>query len=234
MHSVFISYPDPQSDIVGSLRECLSDLGIRAWVYSYDKTVSRDIWDEIKEKIESCKMVIYVISKESVDAEGQHRELDMAINLLTDMRPDLFIVPLLVGDVRFSEIPPSISHINGIYLDAFSKKSTALELAKLLSPDIAEENCSWRYPYPCQWLEVCNLDKWTEEYFDLGDYVYFRRLSPMGLFECYGPRLKDLFWFYSKNLRPAPFADEDGSYEREYVPREFRVMTMLMQEFQKK
>jgi hypothetical protein len=233
MHSVFISYPDPQRDIVGSLSGCLSDLGIRAWVYSHDKTIARDTWAEIQEIIESCKMVIYVISKESVDAEGQHRELDIVIDLLRGMRPDLLIVPVLVGDVRFSEIPKTISHINGLYLDAFSKKSTALELAKLLSPDIAGKNWSWRYPHPCQWLEVCNLDQWTEEFFDLGDYVYFRRLSPMGLFECYSPKLKDLFWFYSKNLQPAPIADEDGAYERENVPREFRVKTMIMKEFQK-
>jgi TIR domain len=234
MHSIFISYPDHQREIVDSLRDCLSDLGIRAWVYSHDRTIARDAWDEIKEKIESCKMVIYVVSKESVGAEGQRRELDMAIDLLSRTRPDLLTVPVLVGDMNFSTIPKSISHVNGLYLDAFSKKSTALELAKLLSPDIAGENWAWRYPHPSQWLEVCNLDQWTEEFFDLGDYVYFRRLSPMGFFECYSPKLDGLFWFYSKNLRPAPIVDEDGAYERENVPREFRVITMIMKEFERR
>lgn len=234
MHSMFISYPDPHRDIVGSLRDCLSDLGIKAWVYSHDKTIAKDTWVEIKEKIESCKMVICVVSRESVGAEGQLRELDMAVNLLSSTRPDLLIVPVLVGDVRFSAIPKSISHVNGLYLDAFSKKSTALKLAKLLSPDIAGENWAWRYPRPSQWLEVCNLDQWTEEFFDLGDYVYFRRLSPMGLFECYSPKIDGLFWFYSKNLHPAPIVDEDGAYEKKNVPREFRVITMLMKEFERR
>ncbi len=234
MHSIFISYPDPQREIVGSLRDCLSDLGIRAWVYSHDRTIARDTWAEIKEKIESCKMVIYVVSKESVGAEGQRRELDTAIDLLSSTRPDLLTIPVLVGDVSFSAIPKSISHVNGLYLDAFSKKSTALELAKLLTPDIAGENWAWRCPHPSQWLEVCNLDQWTEEFFDLGDYVYFRRLSPMGLFECYSPKLDGLFWFYSKNLRPAPIVDEDGAYERENVPRSFMVITMIMKEFERR
>ncbi len=235
MHSIFVSYPDPENDIVGSLRECLSDLGIRAWVYSHDKTIAKDAWDEINEKIMSCQMIVYVVSKLSITAKGQHRELNMAIELMAKTRPDLLTVPVLVGDnISFSDIPDAIRNINGLYLDSFSKKTTALEIAKLLSPNIAGENWEWQYPLPRQWLEVCNLDQWTEEFFDLGEHVYFRRLSPMGLFECYSPKLKGLFWFYSKNLRSAPFVDEDGAYEREKVPYEYRVGTMIMREFERK
>jgi len=234
MHSIFISYPDPEKDIVGSLRECLADLGVQAWVYSHDKTIAKDTWGEIEEKILSCRMVVYVVSKHSVSAQGQHRELDTAIELIGKTRPDLLTVPVLVGDISFSDIPDAIRHINGLYLDTFSKKTTALGIAKLLNPNIAEENWEWRYPLPSQWLQVCNLDQWTEEFFDLGEYVYFRRLSPMGLFECYSPKLKGLFWFYSKNLRPAPFVDEDRAYEREQVPYEYRVGTMLMRELERK
>ena len=122
--------------------------------------------------------------------------------------------------------------MNGLYLDAFSKKTVALEIAKLLSPDIARENWEWRYPVPGQWLRVCHLDQWTEEFFDIDDCVYFRRISPMGFFECYSPKLNGLFWFYSRNLCPASFVDEDGSYEREKVPYEYRYGTLLMREFQ--
>ncbi len=232
MHEIFVSYPDPESDIVGSLRECLSDLGIRAWVYSHDKTIAKDTWDEIREKIMSSKMVVYVVSKSSVNAQGQDRELNMAIDLVSKTRPDLQVIPVLVGDRSFSGIPEAIRHVNGLYLDAFSKKTTALEIAKLLSPNIAQENWEWRYPVPGQWLRVCHLDQWTEEFFDLDDYVYFRRISPMGLFECYSPKLNGLFWFYSKNLCPAPFVDEDGSYVREQVPYEYRYGTLLTRELQ--
>ncbi len=220
--------------LLGNLRDCLSNYGIKAWVYSHDKTIAKDVWDEIERNIISSKMLVYVISKDSVSAEGQRRELNIAIELTSKTRPDLLIVPLLIGNVSFSETPEPISHVNGLYLDAFSVKTTALEIAKLLSPDIAGENWTWRYPHPSQWLEVCNLDQWTEEFFELGDCVYFRRLSPMGLFECYSPKLDGLFWFYSKNLRPAPFVDEDGAYEREKVPREYRVITMLMKELERK
>jgi hypothetical protein len=233
MQNIFISYPGEENDIVGSLRECLSDFDIKAWAYSYDKTIAKDMWEEINEKISLCKMVVFIVSEHSVHAKGQHKELIIAIELVKTTRPDLLILPVIVGDINFSDIPESISHINGLYLDAYNKKSTALEIAKHLlnKSNIFEENWEWRYPFPCQWLEVCNLDRWTEEFFNLGDYVYFRRISPMGLFECYSPKTKQLFWFYSKNLRPAPFIDDDRSYEREHVPDEYRVGTMLMKEF---
>ena len=234
MHSIFISYPDPEKDIVGSLRECLSDYGIRAWVYSHDKTIAKETWEEIEEKIQSCKLVVYVVSKNSVTAKGQHNELNIVIELIGKNRPDLLTVPVLIGDISFSDIPEVLQHINGLYLDHFSKKTVALEIAKLLSPNIAGENWEWRYPLPAQWLKVCNLDQWTEEFFDLGEYVYFRRLSPMGLFECYSPKLEGLFWFYSKNLRPAPFVDEDRSYERDHVPYDYRVGTMIRREIEGK
>jgi hypothetical protein len=234
MHNIFISYPDPEKDIVGSLREALSDFKVNAWVYSHDKTISKDSWEEINEKIQISKMVVFIVSEHSIKAAGQQRELETAIELINSTRPDLEIVPVIVGEINFSDIPEPIKHINGLFLDAGNKRSVALEIAKLLSPDILKEDWGWRYPHPCQWLEVCNLDQWTEEYFDLGDLVYFRRLSPMGLFECYSPKTNELFWFYSDNLRPATFIDEDGSYEREHVPEEFRVSTMLMKEFFKK
>jgi hypothetical protein len=45
----------------------------------------------------------------------------------------LQLIPVLVGDRSFSDIPEAIRRVNGLYLDAFSKKTTALEIAKLLS-----------------------------------------------------------------------------------------------------
>lgn len=230
MHQIFISYPNPDQEIIGNLRERLDGYGIKAWMYSYDKTISKDIWEEINEKIMSCRMVVFIISKHSTRAQGQNRELEIAIELISSTHPDLSIIPVIIGDINFSEVPDAISHINGIHLDTYNIKTVTLEISKILKPDILQTEWEWKYPTPCQWLEVSNLDQWTEEYFDIGDYVYFRRLSPMGLFECYAPKLNGLFWFYSKNLRPAPFVDEDRSYEREHVPEKYRVFTMLMKE----
>ena len=223
MHQVFISYPNPDQYIVGNLRERLGGYGIKAWVYTYDKTISKDIWEEINEKIMSCKMVIFVVSKHSANARGQRRELELAIERINTTHPDLSIVPVILGDINFSDVPESIKHINGINLDTHNIKTVTLKISKILNPEILQEECEWKYPLPCQWLEVSNLDQWTEEYFELGDYVYFRRLSPMGLFECYSPKLNGLFWFYSKNLRPAAFVDEDRSYERKNVPEKFTI-----------
>jgi hypothetical protein len=52
------------------------------------------------------------------------------------------------------------------------------------------------------------------------DQVAFEPTSPVSL--------------YSKNLRPAPFVDEDGAYEREQVPYEYHIGTMLMRELERK
>ncbi len=49
----------------------------------------------------------------------------------------------------------------------------------------------------------------------------------MGLFECYSPSIKELFWFWPPNLKPASFIDEDGYIERERVPFEYRIQGMF-------
>jgi hypothetical protein len=74
-------------------------------------------------------------------------------------------------------------------------------------------------------LEVCTIDAATEEYFEPGDQVYFRRLSPLGLFECYAPRINGLFWFAPRNLRMTDTVDADGALAREEVPWRFRYET---------
>ena len=69
---------------------------------------------------------------------------------------------------------------------------------------------------------MCNIDPWIEENFDLGDRVYFRRISPLGLFECYSPKLAGLFWFAPDNLRATDIVDEEGTLERQDVPWRYR------------
>ena len=39
-----------------------------------------------------------------------------------------------------------------------------------------------------------------EEYFDIGDKLYFRAVSPIGLFKCYAPKLNKLFWIAPQNV----------------------------------
>ena len=227
MYQIFISYPVQDETIIENLRERLDSSGIKAWMYSHDKTISEDIWEEINEKISSCKMILFVVSKHTKKSKGQKQELNHAINLITSSHPHISILPIIIGDISFSDVPEQINHINGIHLDIYNIKTVTIQISKTVNPDLSPKEWEWKYPLPCQWLEVSNLDQWTEEYFDLGDKVYFRRLSPMGLFECYSPKLEGLFWFYSKNLCPSSIVDEDGTYEKEHVPEKYRVSTLL-------
>ena len=43
-HSIFISYATPDQDLVENFADHLLQNGIKAWIYSIDKTLSSDIW----------------------------------------------------------------------------------------------------------------------------------------------------------------------------------------------
>ena len=134
------------------------------------------------------------------------------------------ILPVVIDDIGFAALPDDLRHINGMKLDAYTVSSTANEIASTFFPGRVEvkKHREWKYPRPGQWLKVCNIDQWTEEHFALEDLVYFRRISPLGSFECYSPKLKGLFWFAPHNLRMTDIVDENGSLERRDVPQTYR------------
>ena len=228
-HEVFISYPSPNEDIVENLVGRLEDLGVTVWVYSLDGTLAEDSWAEIELKIEESEVFLFVASRFSKDAQGQHRELSLALAKIRKVKTNLRAFPVVLDDVGFRSLPDELAAINGVRLDAYSVKSTAFAIAKTFFPELVavRKIQEWTYPRPGQWLEVCQIDPWIEEYFDLGDRVYFRRLSPLGLFECYSPKLQGLFWFASKNLQMSDVIDEGGLLERQKVPRRYRYDTSI-------
>lgn len=229
IHHAFICYPDQKKDIVENLAGRLRDIGVESWVYSIDQTLGEDVWKEIEEKIWCCQLFMFVASKYSVDAKGQHRELQLALDRIKKANEPvpLRMIPIVTDDIGFSSLPEDLSRVNGLRLDAFNVKSTAQEVAKTFFPNLleSEKNRDWKYPRPGQWLEVCNVTEWIIEYFELGDKVYFRRISPLGLFECYSPKLRGLFWFAPHNLRATDIIDEGGILERQYVPWRYRYST---------
>ena len=228
-HQVFISYPGPNEDIVENLAGRLRELGVAAWVYSIDKTLAEASWAEIEAKIDESEVFLFAASRFSKDAQGQHRELALALGKIRTVKANLRAFPVVLDDVGFRHLPAELAAINGVRLDAFSVKSTAFAIARTFFPELLETHKiqEWRYPRPGQWLEVCQIDPWIEEYFDLGDRVYFRRLSPLGLFECYSPSHGGLFWFAPLNLRISDVLDEGLSLEHEKVPRRYRYDTSI-------
>jgi hypothetical protein len=229
IHHAFICYPVQKEDIVENLASRLRDIGVEVWVYSINRTLAEDVWKEIKEKIQCCQLFMFVVSKHSLDAKGQHHELQLALDRVKKANKPvpLRMIPIVTDDVDFSSLPEDLSRVNGLRLDAYTVKSTAHKIARTFFPDLlkSEKNRDWKYPRPGQWLEVCNIDQWTEEYFELGDRVYFRRISPLGLFECYSPKLQGLFWFAPHNLRTTDITDEGGILERQEIPWKYRYST---------
>ncbi len=223
-HQVFICYPVQNQEIVENLAGCLRDIGVQAWVYSIDRTLAEKVWKEIEEKIRLCELFIFVASNFSIDAHGQHRELGLALDRFEKDNVFLRMIPILIGEIDFGSLPKELGSKNGLKLDAHTVNSTAHEIARTFFPDLlnAEQDRDWKCPKPGQWLEVCNIDQPTETYFDIGDQVYFRRISPLGLFECYSPKLDGLFWFAPHNLRATGVVDEGGVLERDRVPRSYR------------
>lgn len=229
MPHIFISYPDEEENIVGNLRGQLQGYGIEVWAYSYDKTLAEPAWLEIETKIKQAPVMIFIASEYTEAAEGQQRELDIVLNKISAVQHTMPIFPVVIRDFKFSDLPESIRHVNGERLTAFNVKTVSLNIAQTFFPGLFDESQTprWAYPRPGEWLEISKLDSVIEEYCDLGDQVYFRRISPMGLFECYFPKIKNLFWFSPDNLKRSTIIDEDGSLQREEVPSRYRCTTLI-------
>jgi len=227
MPHIFISYPEKDRDIVGSLRRRLKENGVDTWVYSHDKTLGKITWKEIKNKINKSRVIVFIASEYTKNAKGQHREITLALNKIVRAKNPSTILPIVINEYPFPKLPKKINHINGMKLSAFNVKSVALEIAKTFFPELFKKSMSpkWEYPKSCDWLEVCNLDGIIEKYCDMGDKLYFRRISPLGLFECYSPKINELLWVLPKNVKRTEIIDENGQAEREQVPVEYRFVT---------
>lgn len=222
-HQIFLSYATLDQDLIENFADHLLQRGIKAWVYSIDKTLSAETWPEIKTRIDQAELFAFAASDQSRDAQGQHRELEMAVEKVQSEGKEFRLLPIVIGDVAFSELPDSLRSINGVRLNACVISSTAQFVAKTFFPELFDHarDEPWKFPKPGEWLEVCDIDPGIEESFVLGDQLYFRRLSPLGLFECYSPKLNGLFWILPDNVRFSHFSQE----EIPDVPKEFRYNT---------
>ncbi len=223
-YNAFISYASADIDIVENLRGHLGRFGVTAWVYSLDRTLAADAWEEIETRIAESDLVIFVVSKSTPNAEGQQRELKLALEKIVPIAGTEKIMPVAITGTDFSALPDELRTKNGIYLDGYTVKSVAWIIAKRAFPSLveAESMKPWRYPIPGEWLEVSGLDGIIEQYFDIGDKLYFRALSPMGLLECYAPRISGLFWIAPENVKASTDIEDEKELEAS-VPKIYRV-----------
>ena len=78
-------------------------------------------------------------------------------------------------------------------------------------------------PQPGTWLEVSDLDSVCEEEgLALGDKLYFRVITSLGLFECYAPKLGRRFWIDPENVQAVTDLASVHALEQE-VPAIYRI-----------
>ena len=224
-HQIFLSYPAPDQDFVENFADHLSQNGVKAWVYSIDKSLSDSTWNEIEKRLDESELFAFAASVHSRGSTGQHRELQMAVEKIVKhgQKNEFRLLPIVLDDLPFEELPPPLNRVNGVRLNVYNVESMAQKVAQDCFPDLFDTSRDdpWKCPRLGQWLEVCKLDQGIEEYFNRGDLLYFRRLSPLGLFECYSPDLNELFWISPENVR----ASGNSQDECPPVPQQFRYMT---------
>ena len=159
-HQIFLSYPVLDQDLVENFADRLLQNGVKAWVYSIDKTLSAETWDGLKTRIAIAELFAFAASVNSRDSSGQHRELQMAIEKVTqDPGNRNRLLPIMIDDLPFSELPPLLNRVNGVRLNAYNVASTAKKVAGEFFPNLLNDvrDEPWKCPKPGQWLEVCSI-----------------------------------------------------------------------------
>lgn len=215
-YQIFISYAGPDMGLIENFQDRLKDFGVTAWVYSVDKSLSNNTWKEIETRIQSSSVMIFAVSAYTEDAEGQKMEMEMALKKFDDFQVNCKFFPLALRNTPFPIFPEKLRYINGERLDAHNVKTVAFNIANRFFPQLFEQqrDKQWKIPIPGEWLEICKMHEIIEEYFEIGDKLYFRSISPMGLLECFAPKIDDLFWIAPEYVKPAKITDEDKELEK--------------------
>ena len=72
-YHAFICHPSQNEEIVENLADRLRELGIKAWVYSLDRTLAEDVWTEIEERIRDCHLFIFEKGDAARVRQDRHR-----------------------------------------------------------------------------------------------------------------------------------------------------------------
>lgn len=227
----FLGYSDRDLQIASAIRTQLGQLGVHTWMYEYDKLLGDDVWEDIERNLRSSRVVLFLITDNTKAAKGQHREFQL-FALAKKTHPDLVQLPLFVtcDESRIPLTCEELQKTNGIKVFPGQYASTAWQIAKAHFPGCLESrNVPWLFPRPGQWLRVTELPPdWDRIGVHLNDHVYFRRISPAGLFECYIPRTQETGWFVPSDLA---FSDSDpAELPVRQVPLRYQLRTLFRAE----
>ena len=228
-YQAFISYASADKDITENFQDRLSRLGVNAWMYSLNRTLAANTWEEIKTKLIDSDLIIFVVSKNTPTAEGQQRELKLVLEKVESFAGTTKIMPILIDDgTKFSDLPTGLSNKNGAVMRVGNIETLAQKVTSAAFPSLTQQEFkNWKFPIPGEWLVISQLDEIIEQYnFSIGDKFYFRSISPMGLLECYAPKIEEIFWISHQCVKPS--SDTETDKEREdQIPKIFKVSGMI-------
>lgn len=227
-HEIFISYAGPDIEIVKNLRDRFAQYGVKAWVYSEDSTLAEKTWPEITQKLNESSLIVFIVSKNTATSQGQSTELDLAVKKIGSALNSHKIMPIFISGTDTSIAPHQLRIINGDFIDGDNVKSIALKITKQIFPFLldSEGQKPWKYPIPGEWLEVAKVNAQLERDFELGDKLYFRAISPIGLFECYSLKIQGLYWISPDNVKHSHDVEVNKELESQ-IPYEFTIMGMI-------
>lgn len=225
MSRVFISFAGPDQDIVENLRGRLVDLGVEAWVYTVDRVLAKAMWEDIEAQLAAADFFVFAISGAFQQSEGQQRELQQVVARMEAAGGQQRILPIVLGDTPYSALPAELRWVNGLQMDAGNVRAAAQQIVERFFPELlGEQNRRpWNVPRPGAWLRVARLADRIEEHLAVNDSLCFYRVSPMGLFECYSPRLDSLFWILPDLVVDARLTQEEIQRLDELVPFQYSV-----------
>ena len=204
---IFISYPQSEYELATKLKSEFKALGVDSWVYSEDKKLAEDSWLDIEKTILESDQIVYIINESTPRNDGQIRELKL---IKKWNKP---VIPGWVGDTKRSVLP-ELETINGERLgQGYAVRRFAWQLYTQLYPT---PSMRWRTPKPGDFLRVIKLDGLELHKIKLNDLLYFRQISPMGLFECFHVEGDSLFWVDPDNVEFAGYGFDIPSVPRKY------------------
>ena len=107
---VFITYSRKDKDFTQRLAESLKNSGVNVWIDFERMTVSEGWMDEIVQGIQSSDGYIFILSPDSLKSKVAAEELKIAVDNTKR------IIPIVIRDIDYKEVPIELSHLNWIYM----------------------------------------------------------------------------------------------------------------------
>ena len=105
MESIFISHSSVDKSIAREIKTSLEDFGYGVWIDEKDILAGEDFGNIIYEGLEKCKIIIILVSKDSIKSFWVNAELEKAMEY-EDLQ-EKFVIPVRIDD---SEVNERISH----------------------------------------------------------------------------------------------------------------------------